>query len=296
MAPNGSFAVSANRLGQVMVHPLDGEPVIELKGFTDVISDVAVGARSRLVAAGSGGYNREEAIVRVWDMVSGTVRVLDAEDDRVIGRLEFTPDGDLWVLSWAEIGPVLRRWQLAKGQPRIVEEIDLSNAELDTGGLIDFNPKNRQLLFLNEGRVRIFDVDSRETRELNSHSDPNTIGYCGFDTGNDLVISNHMLGFARVGPTTGEEPHLLPGHEAIVQSAAVSPDGQWIATGDHNGTIRLWPMPDFSKPPLHSLPREELIAKLKTLTNLRAVRDPESSTGWDTEFGPFPGWETVPEW
>ena len=61
-------------------------------------------------------------------------------------------------------------------------------------------------------------------------------------------------------------------------------------------TIRLWPMPDLSKPPLHTLPRGELIAKLKTLTNLRVVRDEESSTGWKVEVGPFPGWAEVPEW
>ena len=51
-----------------------------------------------------------------------------------------------------------------------------------------------------------------------------------------------------------------------------------------------------SKPPLHTLPRDELIAKLKTLTNLRVVRDEDSPTGWKVEVGPFPGWETVPEW
>ncbi len=55
-------------------------------------------------------------------------------------------------------------------------------------------------------------------------------------------------------------------------------------------------MPDLSKPPLHTLPRDELIAMLKTLTNLRVVRDDESTTGWKLTVGPFPGWETVPSW
>jgi hypothetical protein len=55
-------------------------------------------------------------------------------------------------------------------------------------------------------------------------------------------------------------------------------------------------MPDLSRPPLHTLPRDELITKLKTLTNLRVVRDEASSTGWKVEIGPFPGWETVPSW
>ncbi len=53
-------------------------------------------------------------------------------------------------------------------------------------------------------------------------------------------------------------------------------------------TVRLWPMPDLSKPPLHTLPREELIAKLKTLTNLRVVRDEESPPVGSSPTTPSP--------
>ncbi len=69
-----------------------------------------------------------------------------------------------------------------------------------------------------------------------------------------------------------------------------------IASCSEDTTIRLWPMPDLSKPPLHTLPRSELIAKLKTLTNLRVVRDDGSPTGWKLTVGPFPVWEAVPTW
>jgi hypothetical protein len=55
-------------------------------------------------------------------------------------------------------------------------------------------------------------------------------------------------------------------------------------------------MPDLSKPPLRTLPHDELLAKLKSLTNLRAVRDPASDTGWKIEIGPFPGWQAAPQW
>ena len=103
-------------------------------------------------------------------------------------------------------------------------------------------------------------------------------------------------GLVRVGPLTGEEPHLLFGHTRPVMSVAVSPDGRWIASGSDDGTIRPWPMSDLSKPPLHTLPHDELVAKLRSLTNLRAVRDPASDTGWKIEVGPFPGWAVVPVW
>ncbi len=103
-------------------------------------------------------------------------------------------------------------------------------------------------------------------------------------------------GIVRVGPATGREPLRLYGHEGWIHAVKFSPDGRWIATAADDNTVRLWPMPDLSKPPLHTLPHDELIAKLKSLTNLRAVRDEESSTRWKIEVGPFPGWAEVPEW
>jgi len=46
-----------------------------------------------------------------------------------------------------------------------------------------------------------------------------------------------------------------------------------IASCSEDTTIRLWPMPDLSKPPLHTLPREELIAKLKPAYLTRFCRE-----------------------
>ena len=57
-------------------------------------------------------------------------------------------------------------------------------------------------------------------------------------------------------------------------------------------------MPDTTQPPLHTLPYEELMAKLSALTNLRAVPDEESHTGYSIEpdFTAYHGWEEVPTW
>jgi hypothetical protein len=35
---------------------------------------------------------------------------------------------------------------------------------------------------------------------------------------------------------------------------------------------------------------------LRSHTNLRAVADPNSATGYRLEPGPFPGWANPPEW
>ena len=133
LAPDGSFLATGSQDGRVVVLPLDGGPVRELSesgGFTDRIHAVAVGPRARLVAAASPG------LVRIWDLESGEVRILDAGM-----HLEFTGDGDLWV----ESGPGLRRWNLDGAQPRILEEIDLERAEFASDKLLDVDPEGRQV-------------------------------------------------------------------------------------------------------------------------------------------------------
>jgi WD40 repeat protein len=109
-----------------------------------------------------------------------------------------------------------------------------------------------------------------------------------------IAVSGSSDGVVRVGPVTGDEPHLLYGHTLDVFSVAVSPDGKWIASASQDGTIRLWPMPEGT--PLHTLPYEELLARLRGLTNLRVVPDEASGTGYAVRVGPFPGWRTLPSW
>jgi len=86
-----------------------------------------------------------------------------------------------------------------------------------------------------------------------------------------------------------EEPRLLYGHTGPVTSVAVSYDGRKVASVSDDGTIRLWPMPDLSKPPLHTLPHDKLVATLRALTNLRAVRDPASGLRLEDRDRPVPG-------
>jgi WD40 repeat protein len=140
----------------------------------------------------------------------------------------------------------------------------------------------------------LYDLAAGSFRELPQFGD--CVRAMALDTTGTVAVTGDNSGFIRVGRLDGAAPHLLTGHDGAVEYVAISSDLRWVASVGADTTVRLWPMPDLSKPPLHTLPHDELIAKLKSLTNLRAVRDEESSTGWKIEVGPFPGWAEVPEW
>jgi WD40 repeat protein len=167
--------------------------------------------------------------------------------------------------------------------------------------LFALSPDGRQVLVWagrNAGatvfeELLLFDPVTHTSRRVTTHGQ--RLGTAAFDPSGRIVVSGGIDGAVRAGPVTGEEPHLLLGHSTWVTAVAVSPDGRWIASVSDDG-LSLWPMPDVTKPPLHTLRHAELLTKLDAPTNLRVVREPTSSTGWKLDVGPFPGWKDVPTW
>jgi len=146
---------------------------------------------------------------------------------------------------------------------------------------------------ITDSKVVVFDLTTGAHRTVTSHGPQ--VSVAALDPGVRVLVTGDTGGRVRVGPASGETPRLLVGHTTSVTGVAVSPDGKWIASAA-GAEIRLWPMPDLSQPPFHTLPHAELMARLRALKNLRAVDDPASATGYKLDVGPFPGWRDVPTW
>ena len=205
VAPNGAFVVVGYAMGQMKVLPLDGSSGRQLHPFIDNVDAIAVDPTSRYVAAGSGGFFPEDRHVHVWDLETDDVRILDAGDGVSIGHLEYTEGGDLWVWS----APVLRRWSLADETPRIVEEIDLSRPGVEEVDLCDLDADRRRALLRQRDRVRLQDLDSDETWEVEGRV--RTEEWCSLDPTGALALLGDVPGMIRVAPIGGGPAHWLPG-------------------------------------------------------------------------------------
>jgi WD40 repeat protein len=206
----------------------------------------------------------------------------------------FAPDGSLYVGGQGGV----RRLSLPADPGGTVSSETVHAADI---ALSDLSQDGTRLLVwggagraqAGEKELLLFDLAGHTSRRITTHGTRLNEGR--LSPSGSVIVTGDSDGVVRVGPATGEEPQLLLGHQGVVTGLAISPDERWIASASDDALF-VWPMPDLTKPPLHTLPHAELLAKLDALTNLRVVRDPSSATGWKLDVGPFPGWADVPIW
>jgi WD40 repeat protein len=297
VAPDGElFAAGAEgTLPEVLIGKAGEEPrpLYGDKELQPGIGYVSFSPDGRHVAAIDNGFDPANMAFHVWEVATGQKAVvLRLKGNEFRGFSRFSGDGRL--LTGSTKGVLA--WDVAKGAHEVLIVASVQRAASSADG--------RRLLLTEEGEggamqdpagsPTYHNLDTGEAITLTNHG--LQVRALGLNKEGTIAITGDAHGVIRVGLVTGEEPHLLLGHEGPILDLAIDPRGRWVASAGMDKTLRLWPMPDLSKPPLHTLPRYELIAKLKTLTNIRVVRDEEASTGWILTHDPFPGWETVPTW
>jgi WD40 repeat protein len=284
VSPDGQFLATGTRSGSVLVLPVAGSGFRELPGFQGWVDAVAFDATGRRIAADGPMEGGRSHVVRVFDLETGDVKSFDPGDGKDIVSVAFLPDGDVLISSFGG----LRRLDLETGS------FDLL---LDQPGAAFLGPDGRHLLLLraaNEqepiGTASVYDLRERRGWPLASHGDQVTL--MAWDPSGQRVATGSRDGIVRVGPVTGEEPHLLIGHAGPIWGVRVDPRGQFVASTGVDGTVRIWPMPDGQ--PLHTWSRDALLDKLRSLTNVRIVSDASAPNGYRTTFLPFLGWDREP--
>jgi WD40 repeat protein len=325
--PKGRYLFGVGFGDGAWVVPLDGSPARQLQAFSadTALVGAAVSPTGRYVATAF-CYGKGSKTLRVYDVETGALRLFDLPEpppppgsapraptgyEGGVTSLAFLDDETLYTAGHGGI----RRWNLATGAHELIRSVGPDQATT-----MAMSSDRREILFWNIrlaaqtpqpssgpvspeqiSMVTLSGAISSEAIDLPTGAIRSLEGFgdsvVPFGTTQGPAVA--MLGSdgsVRVGLRSGGESHWLLGHAGTVERAAISPDLRWVASTGQDNTLRLWPMPDLSKPPLHTLPHGELLAKLKSLTNLQAVRDPKSATGWTVELGPFPGWKNIPTW
>jgi WD40 repeat protein len=291
--------------GRVALHPfLGGAPRVLLKAWekprASLVGFDASGRRAMATPLrGYGDQSAELRVVRLWDLETGEERehsiahLTDAQWNP--SSFAFAPDDRLYLSGPGGV----RRLTLPSGpdgtvSAEMIHAAGFAGFDLSRDGRLMLVSATRQPRASDPREdLLLLDLAAGTTKRITSHG-TELLGGVLSPSARAIVTGGHD-GILRVGPVTGGEPHLLFGHKGPIRTVVISPDERWIASSSSE-SISIWPMPDVTQPPLHTLPHEELLAKLDALTNLRVVRDPSSPTGWREEIGPFPGWKDVPTW
>ena len=290
-SPDGTLLAAATKRGVWLV-PVKGGPPRQLPGFDRLLASVAFDHEGRRVAAGGGLGGSREAVVRVWNLETGAVQVLDGGDGKPIIAVAFLRDGRLVSRGFGR----LRVWDLESGRSTDLKDVRGLAAGVSANLLV--SPKGRYVLghrmtgtpAAPVGTAFVHDTETGKRWDLVSHGAEVTLA--AWDLSGARVITGSRDGTVRMGPFTGEEPHVLMGHDTMVWQVGMDPSGRWIGSASEDGTVRLWPVPEG--PPFHALPRAELLARLAALTNYRIVEDPAAPSGYRLTVIPFAGWDRDP--
>jgi WD40 repeat protein len=287
--PKGRWVLAATYGGPWLI-PLDGGEARSLPGFDSFAWAVTFSPDGRYAAAGGGHADHTERVIRIWDVQTfEEVQVLGPPDWERPGAgqiidLAYTPDGKRLISSgWT--GVLL--WDLEDGSYEYLGDGAMTVLTRDGDSLYVVWTD-----WAEHGGAGVYDLETGELTELPSHG---RAGSIALSPDEKFIVTGDVDGTIRVGPVNGEEPHLLMGHTDYVMALALI-DDRWIVSGSTDGSLRVWPMPDLSRPPLHTLPREELLAKLRSFTNFRAVPDAAAPNGYRIDYEPISGWPTMPEW
>jgi WD40 repeat protein len=292
------LAVSGTR-GHLSLMRLDDGSMRTLPGFPEVslVGKPAFADDGRFVAAGLIAGPAEEKVIRVWDVETGGVRTfgpLAGAGPGLMGgvtELRFAGQ-DRLVTSVSGTGLV--SVDLQSGASRVMTTGRVGEFVISHDGRFAIATSNQETTKSGSRPILRVRLDDGTAQPVSSHGTEVTA--VALDPSDSLIATGSADGTIRVGRVSGEEPHILLGQLGSIYSIAFSPDGRWIASAGEAFAIHVWPVPDISRPPLHRRPHDDLLSTLRNLTNLRAVSEPSSSTGYTLIPGPFPGWAKVPEW
>jgi WD40 repeat protein len=279
VSPDGRLLATGTH-GKLLILSVSDSRSIEMGGFDSYVWAIAFDQTGRRIAVAARVKGQPNEVVRVLDLQTGQTKDLDLGYQSDENTVSFLWDGSILTSNF-------------DGLYRLNLETGSSERLSAPPGLAFLGPDRRHVLILHTknpsfpvGTASVYDLQEARGWPLATHGDQVTL--MAWDPSGKKLVTGGRDGMVRVGPVSGEEPHLLIGHQGPVWGVRVDPTGRFVASTSEDGSVRIWPMP--SGQPLHTLPRDALVEKLRSLTNVRIVADATAPGGYRTTLVPFRGW------
>ena len=232
---DGTHLASAAVDGIVKVWDLPaGQLDLTCKGHVQPVISVAWTPDGCTLVTGS-----TDGLVKVWDLATVQGPPALSSFAGLVNALAFTNGGR--TLAGIDHKGTLIVADVASGTTQFRHQLKL---EFGSTGCATFSPDGRTVAtgsLNNMGKVDLYDVGTGQKRQ----SLPGFNAHCGLSfapDGKRLAGSKFATAFSITlwDPATGEELRTLPGYSSIVKSVAWSPDGNVLASGTVDGTVKLW--------------------------------------------------------
>ena len=224
-SPDGQLIVSGSRDKTLKLWKRDGTLLRTLEGHGDTVKVVAFSPDGQSIVSGS-----RDKTLKLWKLDDTSPTITFSGHEASVYGLTFTPDGqqivsgsyDRTVRLWKLDGTLLMTLQ---GHSDTVNTVDVrnygNNLEIVSGS--------------NDKTVRLWKPYSKLVTTLFGHSDV----VSAVDLNADVIVSGSADKTLKLWKRDGTLRELL-GHEGLVTSVKISPNGQFIVSGSLDGTVRIW--------------------------------------------------------
>ncbi|MDE0086214.1 MAG: sigma-70 family RNA polymerase sigma factor [Candidatus Poribacteria bacterium] len=173
----------------------------------------------------------------LWDVHTGAHRIILTEHARWVRGLAFSPDGK--TIASGDCDGTIRFWDIHTGNPKNTftgHSEELYSVALNQNGDIIASG-------CNTGIIRLWDADTRQLIKTLNGSKNGHIAFVRstvFSPDGKTLFCGADDGIHLWNIRTGEHKRMLTGHTDVVNTIALSSDGNILASGSWDNTIRLW--------------------------------------------------------
>lgn len=231
VAPDGDILATASDDGTARIWNLKSRQCMNVLNGHDrqrVTTVSFAPGDSTLVTGGRDGR------IVFWDWEKGTVYQSVAAHEKGVSQLSYSPAGDILVSTGAD--QTLKVWEVES--TKLLKELPLSGDVALTA--MAFSRDGKHLVTAAKADCRLWDAKLwLESKGLYTAMDPvYGLTFCHDDR--SIAVASKDGRVVLIDVDAGEERERFNGHFGVARCVSLSPDGQILATGGSDGTVKLW--------------------------------------------------------